>query len=108
MRKDRPRDDGGGGLLTLVEESIEYEVLDTSQIEELPDQDHQWPLETLGVKVKLNGSPVNVFNVYVPPVSRDRTYKPSLTPLLSFSEDDYYCGQLQCAQSGMVFKSGFE
>ena len=88
IRKDRPRDDGGGGLLTLVEESIEYEVLDTSQIEETPSQAHQWPFELLGVKVKLNNNPLNVFNYYVPPVSRDRNYRPSLTSLLSFSADD--------------------
>ena len=88
IRKDRPRNDGVGGLLTLVEESIQYEVLDTSQIEEAPDQVHQWPFELLGIRVKLNNNPLNVFNLYIPPVSRDRGYRPSLTPLLSFSSDD--------------------
>ena len=88
IRKDRPRDDGGGGLLMLVKENIEYEVLDTSQIESVPSQVHQWPLELLGIKVKLNNSQLDVFNVYIPPVSRDRNYRPSLTPLLSFSEND--------------------
>ena len=88
VRKDRPRNDGGGGLLILVEENIDYELLDTSQIEQAPDQNIQWPLELLGIKVKIDGSQINVFNVYIPPVSRDRNYRPTLTPLLSFSSDD--------------------
>ena len=45
------------------------------------------------MSVDLNGSPLNVLNVYVPPVSRDRGYRPDIAPILNFSESDtVICG----------------
>ena len=88
IRKDRPRNNGGGGLLILVQ----YTGLDTSQIEPTPDQTHAWPLELLAVTVILNNAPMNIFNVYIPPMSRDRNYRPDLSPLLNFSDSDSFIG----------------
>ena len=66
IRRDRPNITGpnGGGLITLVHHSIPYIPLPT---------DHYFTqdvsTEHLAITATINGHPVNIFNIYIPPTS---------------------------------------
>ena len=60
IRKDR-RGGRGGGLLTLVHQSLSFREADTAT---LPNDD---TAETLGVVVVVGGVSLHVLNVYIPP-----------------------------------------
>jgi hypothetical protein len=46
-------------------------------------------MELLGISASVNKSPMNIFNIYLPPASScPPLYKPDLEPLLCFSDSD--------------------
>jgi hypothetical protein len=83
LRKDR-QVGNGGGIAILVHHSISYSPLDTSDISR-----GDGVMELQGITATINGIPLNIFNVYLPPSSScPPLYKPSLNPLLNFSDAD--------------------
>ena len=83
LRKDRPVGNGGG-IAILVHHSVCYTPIDTSTITQGDNT-----MEILGISASVNKSPMNIFNVYLPPASScPPLYKPDLEPLLRFSDCD--------------------
>jgi exonuclease III len=83
LRRDCPVGNGGG-VAILIHQSVSFSPLDVSAITQGDNV-----IELLGVLASINGSLVNVFNVYVPSASScPSTYKLDLNSLLSFSDSN--------------------
>ena len=83
LRKERPVGNGGG-LAILIHHSVGFSQIDTSAITQGDNV-----IELLGITATINGSPINIFNIYLPPASScPRLYKPNFTSLLDFSDSD--------------------
>jgi hypothetical protein len=68
----------------LIHHSVNFSPIDVSAITQ-----GDGVMELLGVSASINGSPINIFNLYVPPASScPPAYKLDLNPLLSFSDND--------------------
>ena len=89
LRRDRPRNDGGGGLAILVHETVQFLPIDCS----FNNDPH---IKLQGISAIINGSSVDVFNLYIPPNSSPFLppgYTPSITSLLNQSDGDaIICG----------------
>ena len=88
IRRDRPGDRGGGGLLILVHSSVQYKPLPT---------DHLFPndnfTEHQAITATINSHAVNIYNIYIPPVSScDAGFSPSLDLLLQGQDDALILG----------------
>ena len=81
VRRDRPPGQAGrgGGLLTLVHESVAFTPVDTAALTP-PDS----LLEVQGIQVELNGALLCVLNVYAPPGS----WTPDHASLLDHPDSD--------------------
>jgi hypothetical protein len=76
VRKDHPQG-RGGGLAFLIHHSVDYFLIDTSFTQ------HNYT-ECPDISVKLNGSDLVIFNVYLPPVSScPQSYRPNLNSILN-------------------------
>jgi hypothetical protein len=74
----------GGGLAILVHHSVPYVDINTSRF---TNQDAS--LELLAVCIEIGGSKLDVFNVYIPPVSSSPAgHRPNFTALLNFPNND--------------------
>jgi exonuclease III len=83
LRKDRPVGNDGG-IAILVHHSISCIPIDLSDVCRGDDV-----IELQGIMVTVNGSPINIFNLYIPPSSScPPAYKPSLITLFDFSDSD--------------------
>ena len=88
IRKDRPGGGGGGGLAFLVHHSLPFTPLSSPL-----SQDKI--IECQGISVTLNGSSIEVFNLYIPPASGcPRGYSPDLSPLLNLPNDSLVLGDI--------------
>jgi hypothetical protein len=68
----------------LIKHSVAFTPIDVSAIFK-----GDGVIKLLGVTAMINGSPIFIFNVYIPPSSScPAQYKPDLTPLLSYSDSD--------------------
>ena len=88
LRRDRPGPSGEGGLLTLVHESISFTPLDT---------DHLFPNDTIiehyAITAIINGVPIKIFNIYIPPTSScPSDYSPDLQHLFQTQGDSIILG----------------
>ena len=84
VRKDRPGDRGGGGLLSLIHHSVTYTELPT---------DHLFPgdsiIEHQGLTIIADDVKLNIINIYIPPKSCcPPRYRPNLNLLLSSHDED--------------------
>ena len=84
LRRDRPGDRGGGGLISLIHHSISYTELTT---------DHLFPgdsiIEHQGFTITHNHNTLNIYNIYIPPTSCcPPGYRPDLNNFLSTHDDD--------------------
>jgi hypothetical protein len=83
LRKDRPVGNGGG-IAILVHHPISYIPIDLSDVCRGDDV-----MELQGITATINGSPIDIFNLYIPPSSScPPAYKLSLIPLFGFSDLD--------------------
>ena len=83
LRKERPVGNEGG-VAILIHHSVTFSPIDVSSITQGDDV-----VELLGISASVNGSPINVFCLYVPPASScPQAYKFDLNPLLNFSDTD--------------------
>jgi hypothetical protein len=81
VRRDRPGKGAGGGLAFLVHHSLPFVPLAS------PLSGDQ-VLEIQGIPVQLNGSDIDIFDIYIPPASGcPRGYKPDLSPILNLQND---------------------
>ena len=75
IRRDRGQ--GGGGLMTLIHETVDFNTMDI-------DQQNDGTREVQGVNIKMNEVELNIINYYIPPSSScPQGYKASLQDLLS-------------------------
>ena len=63
LRRDRPVGNGGG-IAILIHHSVSFCPIDTSALTQGDDV-----MELLGISAKINGSPIIIFNIYIPPAS---------------------------------------
>ena len=78
IRRDRGQ--GGGGLMTLIHETVDFNTMDI-------DQQNDGTREVQGVNIKMNEVELNIINYYIPPSSScPQGYKASLQDLLSSSK----------------------
>jgi hypothetical protein len=83
VRCDRPVG-GGRGLAILIHHSIPYVNVDVSTLTNLDPS-----MEILAVCIEIGGSKLDVFNVYVPPVSSwPAGHRPDFAALLYFPSND--------------------
>jgi exonuclease III len=83
LRRDRLVGNGGG-ITILIHLSVSFYLIDTSALTQGDDV-----MELLGIFAKINGSPINIFNMYIPPASScPPLYKPNIRPILGFSDSD--------------------
>jgi hypothetical protein len=83
LRKDRPVG-RRGGLAILIHNSVLYTPLDTTVITQ-----NDASLELLAITATINGSPINIFNIYIPPSSScPPLYQPNFDAILNFSDAD--------------------
>lgn len=81
-RRDRPGG-RGGGLLTLVRHDVHYSNLDTSTL-----FNGDITIETQGITASLNGAPLKIINLYIPPAtSCPPGYIPNLAAILAITDD---------------------
>ena len=87
VRRDRPGPSGGGGLITLVHQSIEFTE---------PDLDHLFPdtiTEHISIRATINNTPLYIHNIYIPPTSScPPGFTPSLDLLFAPQEDTLILG----------------
>ena len=101
LRKDRPprqdgREDGGGGLLTLVHQSVQFDNIDTSFVSSIDGL-----IEVQGISATIYGAQRNFFNVYIPPQSAcPPNYSADLTSLLNYGGDIFVLGDLNALHAG--------
>ncbi|XP_018025718.1 uncharacterized protein LOC108681219, partial [Hyalella azteca] len=80
-RKDRPRGHGGG-LLTLIRH-VSFTGQDIS-----PLLHGDTTMEAMAISIPLNGSPLRIINVYIPPASScPAGYSPELSDIVSLPGD---------------------
>ena len=82
LRKDRPAG-RGGGLITLIHESVSFQNKDTSQFS-LQDLS----TELLAITAEVGGVKLDVFNVYMPPASAVAGFNPNFNLLLDSPNND--------------------
>ena len=81
LRRDRP-EGGGGGVAILVSHDVEFTLV---YVDYLADPH----LEVLAVKIHLRHFSLNIYNVYIPPVSScDPNYAPNLAALFDHADGD--------------------
>jgi hypothetical protein len=74
----------GGDLAILIHHSVFFTQLDISSVTQLDAT-----LEAQAISATINGSLINIFNVYVPPSSSwPPRYKFDIAPMLGFSDAD--------------------
>ena len=79
IRKDRPAQDGGGGVAFLIHNSVSYTEVNTRQFF-LQDN----TIEHIGIKVKIDEHDLTLLNLYIPPcTSCPADHEVDLQPLLS-------------------------
>ena len=88
LRRDRPGGTRGGGLIILIHHSISFTPLPT---------DHLFPndstIEHLAISATINSLPINIYNIYIPPISScPPNYTPDLEALLSPQDDSIVLG----------------
>ena len=81
VRRDRPNNDGGGGLITLIHNDVSY--IPASSAAYFNDQ----ITEHLAVEVNIGEAKLLVINVYIPPASSAHGQLPSLDPLFDITRD---------------------
>ena len=75
---------GGGGVAFLVHHSLPFTNIDTSFVADAA-------AESQGINVRLNNSDVDIFNVYLPPVSScPPRHQPEIESLLNHSDGDAF------------------
>jgi hypothetical protein len=79
LRRDRPVGNGDG-IAILIHHSVSFYPIDTLALTQGDDV-----IELLGISAKMNGSPINIFNMYIPPASScPPLYKPNIRPIWDF------------------------
>jgi hypothetical protein len=83
VRKDRPVG-GGGGLMILIHNSVPFTDVDTAT---LTNSDPS--LELQAVRVEIGAMKIDVYNIYVPPISScPAGHWPNFHALLNFPDND--------------------
>ena len=82
VRRDRPVG-GGGGLVTLIHNSISFTNINTSHFY---TQDNK--TELLAICVDVGDTKIDIFNIYTPPASATPNYTPDYAFLLKLSDKD--------------------
>jgi hypothetical protein len=82
VRRDRPTG-RGGGLAFLVHHSVRYTDIDTSVF--IPQNDQVMELQ--GITVVIKDVSLNVFKIYVPPVSANAGFSLDISELLVVDKD---------------------
>ena len=79
LRKDRAPPDGGGGLAFIIHHSVQYIEKDISNITD----DH---LKIQAITATIDNSPIDIFNIYLPPTSSCPDYSLSRSVVEAFLE----------------------
>jgi hypothetical protein len=75
---------GGGGLAFIIHDSVNYTKIDCSILTNADPS-----LELQAIQITVNGSYLDIFNVYLPPVSScPAGHRPDFPSLLAFSNND--------------------
>ena len=80
-RRDRPNNDGGGGLITLIHRDVSYTPVASAPYFNDPITEHQ------AIEVSVDGAKLLIINVYIPPASSAQGQLPNFDLLFNITRD---------------------